>query len=680
GKESVHNDAALLHTLVTVTEILLRCDLNTAIEYLAEVRTTCSLEDLLKRLQVLQYLSYRKQEEPQPRVLQLLEQISAILQRNTSDLVLVVTAVENVRAELVTALSQVPGSFPTAVRPEEGRNRVDSRSVLYSLSCSRCVIVCSQQVGADFPWRRFSVVLEFDCVHQNTISRCCSQNNVKYICFCTAAPETGPEVSPQAFLDCIPFLLFISEGSVKRTDLLQHLESTYNMTLLERSYSQSLQTMGATDLFDVITVDEKTAVVLQEVEELQQEQVADRVVNRLSALSLQFSRCWIILHCTEEHSKLVCGDVFSNLVLMYSAFVLFGLKTEDLDIKVFLVCDVEDMAWCVHQICLHALLNSGRSVWDWLDRDWFSVLPTQEEKCLVSFPCVNPVVAQLMLRRSPSLQWLLGASFSELQDAFPEIPHKVCKLFSHITALHRLSAAPSLPESEITPPSESNDVLHPHLHPAPHPQLPPWAVTEDEPHLDPAPSDSHTPLFLTRSPAVLDSPEFAQPQGIVGTHWYGGECGAAVGRLESERGVCELDLQPRPGERIQHESYTGPFGGGEEQWLIDASPVPQPNLSYTITHSPCITSPAPAAPYSRPSPVEEMETLALQQWRSSAVSSRGQQSDAYSISPQYRRGLEMKRPASDNTGDTVFPQYKRAKLLFERIPGRFDGQTRLRFF
>ncbi len=33
-----------------------------------------------------------------------------------------------------------------------------------------------------------------------------------------------------------------------------------------------------------------------------------------------------------------------------------------------------------------------------------------------------------MLRRAPSLQWLLGASFSDLQEMFPQIPHNVIKV------------------------------------------------------------------------------------------------------------------------------------------------------------------------------------------------------------------------------------------------------------
>lgn len=52
----------------------------------------------------------------------------------------------------------------------------------------------------------------------------------------------------------------------------------------------------------------------------------------------------------------------------------------------------------------------------------------QEERCLLGFPCVNPLVAQLMLSRGPSLHWLLGASLSQLQELLPEVPHKVVKV------------------------------------------------------------------------------------------------------------------------------------------------------------------------------------------------------------------------------------------------------------
>ncbi|XP_035382114.1 uncharacterized protein LOC113589882 [Electrophorus electricus] len=183
--------------------------------------------------------------------------------------------------------------------------------------------------------------------------------------------------SRPAYLDSVPFLVFITQGLLMRSDLLQLLESTYNMTLLERSHSLSLQRLGPTHLYDIITVDEGTAILLQGLAELEQDRACERVVMRLSALSLQFTHCWVLLHCTDQHDSLVCGEVFSNLVLIYSAFVVFGLKSEDLDVKVFLMCDIEDIAQYVHQICQHTLLNSKRDVQSWFNRDWFSVLPTE---------------------------------------------------------------------------------------------------------------------------------------------------------------------------------------------------------------------------------------------------------------------------------------------------------------
>lgn len=52
---------------------------------------------------------------------------------------------------------------------------------------------------------------------------------------------------------------------------------------------------------------------------------------------------------------------------------------------------------------------------------------------MLQFPCVNPLVGQLMLRRAPSFQWLLGASLSQLKQLLPEVPHKVLKVILNIT-------------------------------------------------------------------------------------------------------------------------------------------------------------------------------------------------------------------------------------------------------
>ncbi|XP_053530463.1 uncharacterized protein shoc1 isoform X2 [Ictalurus punctatus] len=517
GREREYNDMALLHILVTVKDLLLRCDLITATGHLEKACSTCAIDglgQLLRKFQVLQYLS-RKWAEPQLRVQHLQEQISS---------------------------------------------------------------------------------------------------------------DPDPFRSP---LHRVPFVLFITEGLLKHCVLLQLLESTYNMTLLERSHSPSLQRLGPTHLYDIITIDENTAILLQELGELEQERAAERVVLRLSALSLQFNRCWVLLH----YSSLVCGEVFSNLALVYSALVLFAQKSEGLDVKVLLAYDGAIVAQYVHQVCLHTLLNSQRDVCSWLDREWFSVLPTEEEQCLLYFPCVNCVVAQLLLSRAPSLRWLLEASHIQLEEMFPEITPSVFKLFSECTAAYRLHAAAPQCEDEVA-----------HIHN--------WGLDKDEalshthPHSD--------PRTLIHSSIVSHNPGFLQEHGTLGSGW----CGA-----ESE---CLTSTHSQNLVEEQEQTWVaGDFSGEEadEQWSLEASSLIS-SLSFTHSHTvpctPCTQNPCPHQTHPLP------PHLSHQQWGGS-------------IAVSERSDTERKRPAGGAI-HTAFPQCKRVRLLYERVPGRSDGQTRLRFF
>ncbi|XP_047005998.2 uncharacterized protein shoc1 isoform X1 [Ictalurus punctatus] len=522
GREREYNDMALLHILVTVKDLLLRCDLITATGHLEKACSTCAIDglgQLLRKFQVLQYLS-RKWAEPQLRVQHLQEQISS---------------------------------------------------------------------------------------------------------------DPDPFRSP---LHRVPFVLFITEGLLKHCVLLQLLESTYNMTLLERSHSPSLQRLGPTHLYDIITIDENTAILLQELGELEQERAAERVVLRLSALSLQFNRCWVLLH----YSSLVCGEVFSNLALVYSALVLFAQKSEGLDVKVLLAYDGAIVAQYVHQVCLHTLLNSQRDVCSWLDREWFSVLPTEEEQCLLYFPCVNCVVAQLLLSRAPSLRWLLEASHIQLEEMFPEITPSVFKLFSECTAAYRLHAAAPQCEDEVA-----------HIHN--------WGLDKDEalshthPHSD--------PRTLIHSSIVSHNPGFLQEHGTLGSGW----CGAESECLTSTHSQNLVEEQEQTWGK--NCAVAGDFSGEEadEQWSLEASSLIS-SLSFTHSHTvpctPCTQNPCPHQTHPLP------PHLSHQQWGGS-------------IAVSERSDTERKRPAGGAI-HTAFPQCKRVRLLYERVPGRSDGQTRLRFF
>ncbi|KAF7244643.1 hypothetical protein EYD10_09234, partial [Varanus komodoensis] len=140
---------------------------------------------------------------------------------------------------------------------------------------------------------------------------------------------------------------------------------------------------------------------MQNMEELNYEKSSDIIALRLMVLSLQYSSCWVILYSRER-------------------------------------LRVEETALLVRQIADHILMISKRHPQEWLDKSWLSVLPSEAETCLLTFPCMNPLVAQLMLKKSPSIEWLLSATFDQLQELLPEVPEKVLKHFSDITSLYTL--------------------------------------------------------------------------------------------------------------------------------------------------------------------------------------------------------------------------------------------------
>ncbi|XP_016314724.1 uncharacterized protein LOC107667552 [Sinocyclocheilus anshuiensis] len=111
--DSVFNEMALLHILVTLKElVLLTCDLNTATDYLAKAKDSCALscvDELLRKFEVLQYLSQTRQE-PNPKLLELQEQINTWMNSHTNP--------------------KVPGNSVSEVVPDEAKSKVVSRETL----------------------------------------------------------------------------------------------------------------------------------------------------------------------------------------------------------------------------------------------------------------------------------------------------------------------------------------------------------------------------------------------------------------------------------------------------------------------------------------------------------------------------------------------------------------------
>ncbi|XP_044535070.1 protein shortage in chiasmata 1 ortholog [Gracilinanus agilis] len=497
-KEITFKHAALVHLLVTVRDLLLMCTLDTALGYLRKAKDVYKsmlgsyLENIWRQLEIVQFIR-KKEAETNHKEQQLYCQMLHFVQtNNTEELqfkVLIITRMDSDDEHyfLIKTLSKIKDNaffkitnnylfakfdyffsvlihlttFFTVDCPE--RYSLNWVYIFISLKKCSCMVVHNQHIGPDFPWTQFSFMLEYNYVENSCWIKHCEQLDIPYMAFKTVLPDEVFKKS--ASLDRfggflleiqIPYVFLTSEGLLNTPEILQLLESNYNITLVERCCSESLKQFGDTDRYVVVTVDECTAIIIQSLEELNCEKASDNFILKLIALSIQYSFCWIIFYSKERLNSEYCltGKTLHHLALIYAALVPFGLKSEELEVKLVIMPGVEETAQLIRQIADHILISSERDPHEWLDKSWLSVSPTKDEMCLLDFPCINPLVAQLMLNKGPSLPWLLSATLDQLQELLPEVPSKVIKHFSEITSLFNISS--SLPKSPLISSSQEN--------------------------------------------------------------------------------------------------------------------------------------------------------------------------------------------------------------------------------
>ncbi|NXG58315.1 SHOC1 protein, partial [Hemiprocne comata] len=466
--------AALVHLLVTVRDLLLTCGLDTVLGYLSKAKDiyknileSC-LNNIWRQLKIVQYSSQKK-NETNPKITELqCQMLNWMLShgKKHSVKILVITRMDSERekAALIHSLSGVEGLKAVDLNSDKKGTVLGCKDILINLNRYSCVIVHNQQIGAAFPWTHFSLVMEYDYSENSCWKNLCRKLNVAYMTFKTTLPETiqmGNQCGSFLLEVQIPYVFLTTEGLLNMPNILQLLESKYSITFVERSSSYALRLFGRTDKYVVLTVDECTAIFLQSMEELNYDKSCDNVISKLMALSLQYTCCWIIFYSRErlniEYS--LKGDTLLNLVLIYATLIELTQKSEDFEVKVVLTPGFEETALIIRQITDNILIASNSSPHEWLDKSWLSVLPSETEKCLLTFPCINPLVAQFMLKKGSSLNRLFLASFDQLQELLPEVPKKVLKHFSEITSLHSLNAAapPETAMKGALPPENRNN-------------------------------------------------------------------------------------------------------------------------------------------------------------------------------------------------------------------------------
>ncbi|XP_062456220.1 protein shortage in chiasmata 1 ortholog [Rhea pennata] len=694
--------AALVHLLVTVRDLLLTCGLDTALGYLSKAKDiyknvleSC-LDKIWRQLKIVQYSSQKK-HETNPKITELRCQMLNCMQSGREECsvkILIITRMDSDRekAALIHDLSTVEGLKAIDLNTEKKGAFLGYKDIMNSLSRYSCLIVHNQHIGADFPWTHFSLVMEYDYCENSCWKNLCKNLNITYMTFKTILPETilmGDHCGSFLLEVQIPYIFLTSEGLVNMPGILQLLESEYNITFIERSCCHSLQLFGNTDQYVVLTVDECTAVFLQNIDELNYEKSCDNVILKLMALSLQYTCCWIVFYSRERLSSeySLRGATVLHLVLIYATLVQFAQRSEDFEVKVILMPGIEETALLIRQIADNILIASNINPHEWLDKSWLSVLPSETEKCLLTFPCINPLVAQFMLKKGSSLKRLLLASFDQLQELLPQVPKKVLKHFSDITSLYSLnSAAPPEAEVKCASPSKKWNIFN-----TPYPNY-----KQNYQSLElPGPSDVNSEAMI---PPLNDHQDFINSD--LSSYMRKKSCSSdvTVGKKQDffvvpkdYENLAHLDVKNSVYDQQQpfmmYHNFDYYSKNLEEDFFTSFSEYTSAESSKSFLEEfRDMTSRNPETLIDKTSLNDCASTCTYD----SSASVDPDELQSLNFPQRARKSFRKRKKCASllwterkNVTDLRFaevPQGKKRRLTFERVPGRSDGQTRLKFF
>ncbi|XP_032532185.1 protein shortage in chiasmata 1 ortholog isoform X9 [Chiroxiphia lanceolata] len=668
------------------------------------------LNNIWRQLKIVQYSSQKKHEtNPKITALQceMLNWMKSYGEKHSVKILIIIRMdSEREKAALIHPLSRVDAGLKAVdLNSEKKGTLLACKDIISNLSRYSCIIVHNQQIGADFPWSHFSLVMEYDYSEESCWKNLCKNLNVAYMTFKTTFPETiqmGNHSDSFLLEVQIPYVFLTTEGLLNMPDILQLFESKYSITFLERTSSYSLRLFGSIDRYVVLTIDECTAIFLQSVEELNYENSCDTLISRLMALSLQYTCCWIVFYSRERLSLeySLKGDTLLNLVLLYATLIELTQKSEEFEVKVVLMPGIEETALVIRQIADNILIASNISPHEWLDKSWLSVLPSETEKCLLTFPCINPLVAQFMLKKESSLNRLFLASFDQLQELLPEVPKKVLKHFSDMMSSCNLNAGPlektvqgaSQPESQndlnkICPDYKQNQALE---------LLDKALNSTGTSHMD---SEALIPpLNHCKSFFKSDLPSCMQKNA----------CSSDVitRRKQNFFAVskdCEdfahldvtnsLHVQRQP-FRIQDGSDPSPKDPEKEDFFATFNVCEPQESSKSFLEEFRDTFKIPEiqidqAPWNDSSSTGPCNSFVCDGFLSDFfVDTDELQNLNFNQLGRESKGKRKKRPPflwtkEKNKTDSGFPEipeFKKRRLTYERVPGRNDGQTRLKFF
>ncbi|XP_069820441.1 protein shortage in chiasmata 1 ortholog isoform X2 [Dendropsophus ebraccatus] len=720
----IFKNAALLHILVTLRDLVLMCSLEATLDYLNKAKQEYQsilgpyLDGVWRMLRIIQFVR-DKAEEQNPKITALLNWMEKTNKKyeHYKVLMLTQTNIKTIEDTLNNIYIKAGGLRAVGLCPANGNTFLKTEDVLNSLKSYSCVISNNQYLGNCFPWAHFSLVVEYDCT--DYWLQLCQNLNVSHMTLKTSVPhnlllETTKHPHPRNIHLLgmhVPYVLLSSEH-FNHLELLNILESRYNITFIERNCNTSLQLFGKKSHCAIITVDVSTVIIIQELEEIMHNKSAETLILKLVALSLQYSCCWVLLYDKKGYQSeySLSGDILHGVCLIYAAIIVLTSKSKDVEIKVLISSGVDETGSLIHQILDYTLMLSKSDPYKWLERSWFSLLVTKEEKILLSFPCNNPMVSCLLLNRGYSLQWLLSASLDQLKKQFPEVPSKVVKHFTDITAIHQLSLSSRLsqPPTGMEPTAAIQEPFTIHIQPVSNKILQPdILLSEIRTTKSNNPSSTFPvqryqnkdnvsePLLLSaihslqcyRRSTMFDTfsnplQKLAKSENVLEQALHKSACleGSTVdgplssGQHSSLHRVCyHPNTEQEPNFSINQERF---YADISSEWNST-------NPSYCgneLRNSICVSQPLP--PETRRGPLKQTQWK-FHSYPDTDIGNKESDSSKKGIIGKRRltvNSIMTNEGMSAETSITEQFQQKRKKLTYERVPGRCDGQTRLRFF
>ncbi|KAJ7414717.1 hypothetical protein BTVI_40391 [Pitangus sulphuratus] len=201
------------------------------------------LNNIWRQLKIVQYSSQKKHEtNPKITALQceMLNWMKSYGEKHSVKILIIIRMdSEREKTALIHLLSRVEGfhSFKAGLKAVDLNSEkkgilLACKDIISNLSRYSCIIVHNQQIGADFPWTHFSLVMEYDYSEDSCWRNLCKNLNVAYMTFKTTLPEaiqTGNHSDSFLLEVQIPYVFLTTEGLLNMPDILQLFESKYSL-------------------------------------------------------------------------------------------------------------------------------------------------------------------------------------------------------------------------------------------------------------------------------------------------------------------------------------------------------------------------------------------------------------------------------------------------------------------